>query len=248
MLPQNNPDRIGVVFDDHRLVANAGLLLPATLAQHLGLRELVDHHLDLGCAPGRANTGDKLLTLVAPRWRAALHRTLMRCVWDGRCSRLRGQGAIHPGHLPAQLPVGACPSTRPGEPPVAGTRMGRWGRTRRLAPDHRPGLHHLRDLWTGQRRGATPQLHRRTGLSPTAGIAAGTGDVLMSRLREGRANTARGAAHFLRETVGRVRYGASGQLTVRADSGFYAHALVAVCREMGVRFSITIASTKACGS
>ena len=60
MLPQNNPDRIRVVFDDHRLVANAGLLLPATLAQHLGLRELVGHHLDLGCAPGRANTGDKL--------------------------------------------------------------------------------------------------------------------------------------------------------------------------------------------
>ena len=63
----------------------------------------------------------------------------------------------------------------------------------------------------------------------------------MSRLREGRANTARGAAHFLRETVGRVRYGgAGGQLTVRADRGFYAHALVAVCREMDVRFSITI--------
>ena len=32
----------------------------------------------------------------------------------------------------------------------------------------------------------------------------------MSRLREGRANTARGAAHFLRETVGRVRYGGQG--------------------------------------
>ena len=172
MLPQNNPDRIRVVFDDHRLVANAGLLLPATLAQHLGLRELVGHHLDLGCAPGRANTGDKLLTLVAS---AAGGRRLHRrrrcaaCWWDGRCSRLRGQGAIHPGHLPAQLPVGACPSTRPGEPPVAGTRMGRWGRTRRLAPDHRPGLHHLLDLWTGQRRGARPQLHRRAGLSPTAG-------------------------------------------------------------------------------
>ena len=35
------------------------------LARHLGLRELVDHHLDLGGAPGRANTGDKMLTLVA---------------------------------------------------------------------------------------------------------------------------------------------------------------------------------------
>ena len=63
----------------------------------------------------------------------------------------------------------------------------------------------------------------------------------MSRLREGRANTARGGAHFLRETVGRVRYGgARGQLTVRADSGFYAHTVVAACREMDVRFSITI--------
>ena len=46
-------------------MANAGLLLPATLARHLGLRELVDHHLDLGSAPGRANTGDNLMTLAA---------------------------------------------------------------------------------------------------------------------------------------------------------------------------------------
>ncbi len=71
--------------------------------------------------------------------------------------------------------------------------------------------------------------------------AAGTGDVLMSRLRQGRANTARGAAHFLRETVGRVRYaGAGGPLAVRADRGFYTHAIVAVCRQTDVRFSITI--------
>ena len=63
----------------------------------------------------------------------------------------------------------------------------------------------------------------------------------MARLREGRANTARGAAHFLREAIGRVRCaGATGELTVRADSGFYAHAVVAVCRAMKVRFSITI--------
>ena len=57
MLPFDHPDRIQITFDDRRLVANAGLLLPVTLAQHLGLRELVDHHLDLGNAPGRANPG-----------------------------------------------------------------------------------------------------------------------------------------------------------------------------------------------
>ena len=81
----------------------------------------------------------------------------------------------------------------------------------------------------------------KRGYHPLLAVAAGTGDVLMARLREGRANTARGAAHFLRETVGRVRYaGARGQLTVRADSGFYTHAIVAACRRMDVRFSITI--------
>ena len=65
MLPRHHPDRIRIAFDDHRLVANAGLLLPATLAQHLGLPQLVDRHLDLGRAPGRANTGDKIMALVA---------------------------------------------------------------------------------------------------------------------------------------------------------------------------------------
>ena len=79
------------------------------------------------------------------------------------------------------------------------------------------------------------------GYHPLLAVAAVTGDVLMCRLRKGRANTARGAAHFLRETVGRVRYaGATGPLTVRADSGFYTHAMVAACRKMDVRFSITV--------
>ena len=65
MLPRNHPDRIQITFDDCRLVADAGLLLPATLARHLGLAELVRQCLDLGNAPGRANTGDKIMTLVA---------------------------------------------------------------------------------------------------------------------------------------------------------------------------------------
>ncbi len=79
------------------------------------------------------------------------------------------------------------------------------------------------------------------GYHPLLAVAAGTGEVLMARLREGHANTVRGAAHFLRETIGRVRdAGATGQLTLRADSGFYASEVVAACRKMDVRFSITI--------
>ncbi len=248
MLPQNNPDRIRVVFDDHRLVANAGLLLPATLAQHLGLRELVDHHLDLGCASGRANTGDKLLTLVAS--------ALAGGDFIDDADALRAGGTV--GVLGC---VVKAPST-------LGTflRSFRWGHVRQL---DRVSRQLLARAWAaGAGPGDSPltidldsticetygldkegaRHHNYTGVRgyhPLLAIAAGTGDVLMSRLREGRANTARGAAHFLRETVGRVRYGrASGQLTVRADSGFYAHALVAVCREMSVRFSITIRQHK----
>ena len=248
MLPQNNPDRIRVVFDDHRLVANAGLLLPATLAQHLGLRELVGHHLDLGCAPGRANTGDKLLTLVASALaggdfidaadalRAGGTVGVLGCVVKApstlgtflrsfRWGHVRQLDRVSRQLLARAWAAGAGPGDSPLTIDLDSTICETYGLDKEGARDHN---------YTGAR-----------GYHPLLAIAAGTGDVLMSRLREGRANTARGAAHFLRETVGRVRYGgASGQLTVRADSGFYAHALVAVCREMGVCFSITIRQHK----
>ena len=95
MLPLDHPDRIQITFDDRRLVANAGLLLPTTLARHLGLPQLVQECLDLGNAPGRANPGDKMLTLVAsaPRfrggrvWRAATALTTPTCCAPGEPPR-----------------------------------------------------------------------------------------------------------------------------------------------------------------
>ena len=109
MLPQNNPDRIQITFDDPRLVANAGLLLPATLARHLGLPEFVRQRLDLGNAPGRAATAST---------------TPMRCVRGGppRCWGAWSKRPPPPafaragsGDVPAQLPVGPCPPAGPGE-------------------------------------------------------------------------------------------------------------------------------------
>ncbi len=50
-------DRLGVVFDDDKAVASGGLLLPMTLAQQLGLRELIDASVDLRDSPGHANVG-----------------------------------------------------------------------------------------------------------------------------------------------------------------------------------------------
>ena len=248
MLPRNHPDRIRIVFDDHRLVANAGLLLPATLARHLGLRELVDHHLDLGGAPGRANTGDKLMTLVASAMAGG------DCIDDADVLRTGGTACTLGGTVKA-------PSTR-------GTflRSFRWGHVRQLdrvsrelparawAAGAGPGDGPLTidldsticETYGLSKEGARHHGYTgKRGYHPLLAIAAGTGEVLMSRLREGRANTARGAAHFLRETVGRVRYAeANGRLTLRADSGFYTHGVVSVCRKMDVRFSITIRQHK----
>ena len=248
MLPRNHPDRIGVSFDDHRLVANAGLLLPATLAHHLGLRELVDHHLDLGVAPGRANTGDKILTLVASALAGG------DCIDDADALRAGGTARILGGTIKAPSTLGTF------------LRSFRWGHVRQLDRVSRELLARAWQASAGPgdspltidldsticetyglaKEGARHHGYTgKRGYHPLLAVAAGTGDVLMCRLREGRANTARGAAHFLRETVGRVRRaGATGQLTVRADSGFYAHALVVVCREMDVRFSITIRQHK----
>jgi hypothetical protein len=60
----HSPDRLAVAFDDDRAVANAGLVLPALLAQRLGVQQLADALIDLGERPGAAHPGSKALTLV----------------------------------------------------------------------------------------------------------------------------------------------------------------------------------------
>ncbi|MGK2851864.1 MAG: IS1380 family transposase [Candidatus Limnocylindrales bacterium] len=244
MQSSHSLDRLDTAFDDDRLVADAGLLLPATLAHHLGLRELVETHLDLGDKPGRANVGDKLLSLVMSALAGG------DCIDDADALRAGGTGRVLGHVVKAASTLGTF------------LRSFRWGHVRQLDAVTR---HLLARAWAaGAGPGAEPFTidldsticetyglakegathHGYTGVRgyhPLLAVAAGTGDILMARLREGRANTVRGAAHFLTETIGRVRdAGASGQLTMRADSGFYAHAVVAVCRTMKVRFSITI--------
>ena len=250
MLPRRHPDRIRIALDDRRLVANAGLILPATLALHLGLPQLVDRRLDLGDAPGQANPGDKISTLVTSALAGG------DCIDDadvlrtGRTARALGGTVKAPSTLGTFL------------------RSFRWGHVRQLdrvsrellarawAAGAGPGPGPLTidlDSTICETYGLAKEGARHHGYTGTRGyhpllaVAAGTGDVLMARLREGRANTARGAAHFLRETVSRVRCGgASGQLTMRADSGFYTHAVAASAAGWMSAYPSPSASTKAC--
>ena len=200
MLPRNHLDHIQISFDDHRLMANAGLLFPATLTLHHGPSQLIQQRLDLGDAPGRANTGDNMLALVA----SAL--TGGDCIDDA--------DALRDGRTAGVLDcVVKAPST-------LGTflRSFQWGHVRQL---DRVSRELLARAWAaGAGPGDTPftiicetygldkegaRHHGYTGqrgYHPLLAVAAGTGEVLMLRLREGRANTAHGAAHFLRERWG----------------------------------------------
>jgi len=249
MSSSHSLDAIGVTFDDGRLVADAGLIQPATLAQHLGLRGLFDTHVDLGDAAGRANVGDKAMTLI--------HSALDGGDSIDDCDALRaGSTAAVLGH--AVL----APST-------LGTflRSFTWGHARQL--DHVSGEVLARAWQVGagpgdaavtididssihetyglKKQGGARFTHTKVrGYHPLYAVIAGTGDIVHSRLRGGNANSGRGAASFLTETFNRVRAaGASGPLTVRADSGFYAGTVAAACRKAGVRFSITVKLNKA---
>ena len=55
---------VRVTFDDERLVANAGLIAPAILAQRLGMKDLLDESIDLGDVAGHANPGVKAMTVI----------------------------------------------------------------------------------------------------------------------------------------------------------------------------------------
>ena len=87
MQVSHSPDRIAVRFDDDHGVADAGLILAASLAEGLLLRELFDTHVELGDAPGVANAGDKAMTLI--------HSALAGGEWIQDADRLRAGATGH---------------------------------------------------------------------------------------------------------------------------------------------------------
>src|SRR5438034_5816521 len=186
-----NPDQIEVRFDDERLVADAGLLLPATLAVGLGLGELVDECVDLGDAPGRANAGDKAMTLVTS--------ALAGGSWIDDCDKLRAGS------------TGEVLGHRVFAPSTIGTflRSFTWGSARQL---DRVAAEALRRAWANgagpgpwpytidgdsticevyglAKQGAAFGHTKVRGYHPLLPCGAGTGDLLHARLRGGNANT-----------------------------------------------------------
>jgi hypothetical protein len=103
-------EQIQVAFDDERAVANAGLLLPATLADRLGLEQAGDELVDLSDRPGAAHPGRKVLTVVHSVAASTRPRRLMTALTAGNTGVL-----VRPPRHAVQPPHGR------GGPPVSTT-------------------------------------------------------------------------------------------------------------------------------
>ena len=236
-------DGIAVEFDDQRAVADAGIVLAATLAERLGIGALVDQTLDLGERPGAANAGAKVMTLVSAMALGA------DCVDDcdvlrsGRTGQVLGHQVAAPSTLGTFLRSFTFGHVRQLDRVLADTLTRAW------ASGVGPGDDRLVvdvDSFVGEvfgraKQGAGFGYTRVRGYHPLIATRADTGEVLHVRLRKGSANTARGMLRFCDELIARVeRAGATGPKLLRADSGFWSNKTFDRLDRAGWQFSIGV--------
>jgi hypothetical protein len=236
-------DRFDVVFDDERAVANAGLLLPATLGRRLGLEALVEETIDLGDRPGAVRPGRKVLSLV--------HAMLLGadCIDDcdvlrsGRTEAVLGHRPMAPSTLGTFLRSFSFGHVRQLDRVLA-EALGRAWRAGAGPGDGRLVIDidsFLGEVHGHAKQGAGIGYTKRLGYHPILATRADTNEVLHVRLRKGQANTQRGALRFVEELLARVRRaGATGEILIRADSGFWNRKVITRLREKGCRYSIGI--------
>lgn len=243
-------DRVGVTFDDPTLVANAGLMVPATLMARLGLEALINSTLRLVGRVGGAWPGRKVLTLVVTILAGGSHIDHADVVRAGATQRVLPFRVMAPSTLGTFLRSFTFGHVRQLDKVMAEAL----GRAWRLGAG--PGATALTidldstvcEVHGKHKQGAAYGYTRVLGYHPLLATRADTGEILHARLRKG--SSQRGAKRFVEELIARVRrVGASGVLVVRADSGFWSYALIETLARLGVGFSITInlnAQVKAC--
>jgi hypothetical protein len=241
------PDSLAAEFDDERLVANAGLVLTATLSDRLRIERLVDETVDLGERPGAARPGRRVLSF--------LHAMAAGADAIDDCDLLRAAGteavlghkAMAPSTLGTFLRSFSFGHVRQLDRVLAEALRRAW------AAGAGPGSGRLVidiDSFVGevhgyQKQGAAFGYTGERGYHPLIASRAGTGEVLHARLRRGSAGSGRGALRFVQELVARVRRaGAAGEILVRADSAFWNKKVMAYLAERGCRYSIGVTLQK----
>jgi Transposase DDE domain group 1 len=241
------PDRFEVVFDDERAVANAGLLVPVSLGRRLELEALIDEAVDLGARPGAAHPGRKVLSLAHAMLLGADSIDDCDVLRSGRTAAVLGHEPVAPSTLGTFLRSFTFGHVRQldrvlGEALRRAWRAGAGPGAARLVIDVDS---FIGEVYGHAKQGAGIGYTRRRGYHPLLATRADTGEVLGVRLRKGQANTQRGALRFIDELLARVRRaGATGELVLRADSGFWNLKVTARLRQRGCRYSIGVSQHK----
>jgi hypothetical protein len=217
-------DRLEVTFDEPGLVANAGLVLLATLAARLGIETLVDSVVRLGDRAGAARPGRKLLTLVHALAAGGSHIDHVDMLRAGATSKVLGHRVMAPSTVGTWLRAFTFGHVRQLEAAV-GVILGRaWGLGAgpgdgRLVVDIDSTIC---EVHGHKKAGAAYGYTRVLGYHPILATRADTGEVLHARMRKGSSNTARGVRRFTEELIARLhRAGAAGPMVIRFDSGFW---------------------------
>ncbi len=236
--------RIETTFDEPNLVPNAGLLAPAALAQQLGVAELIDEHVRLPeGAAGGANAGAKAMTVIGSMLAGGDSIADTDVLRAGAAGELFDQTRA-PSTIGIWLRGFIWATVRMLDAVSRRVLARAWQAG--LGPDLAADLTIDFDsticrVFGVAKQGAAYGYTKVRGYHPLLATLADTGEVLHARMRGGNAGAARGAGTFVRETIARVRdAGATGALTVRADSAFYSRAFVGACRAHGAVFSVTV--------
>jgi hypothetical protein len=96
MASSHTPDQLDTCFDDTHAIANAGLLLPTTLAQRLGTEQTADQLTDLGGRAGAHRPGRKLLTLLHAMLAGVTASTTPTCCAAAPPARCSATGSWRP--------------------------------------------------------------------------------------------------------------------------------------------------------
>jgi len=234
-------DRIEVTFDDPSLVADAGLIVPATLMVRLGLEELVNATVRLVGRVGGACPGRKVLTLVATILAGGSHIDHADRLRAGGTHRVLPFRVMAPSTLGTFLRSFTFGHVRQLDAVIAETLRRAWSLG--AGPGRSPMTIDMDSTICGvygkAKQGAAYGYTRVLGYHPLLATWASTGEVLHARMRKG--SSQRGHKRFIQELVVRVRRaGASGPLVVRADAGFFSYALIDTLTRLGVGWSITV--------
>jgi len=236
-------DRVEAVFDEPRLVANAGLLLSATLADRLGLEALIERRVDLADRPGAYRPGAKVLSLVGAMLLGADSIDDADVLRAGESGELLGHRVLAPSTLGTFLRSFTFGHVRQldgvlDEAIARAWRAGAGPTDERLVIDLDS---FIREVHGYQKQGAAYNYTHQLGYHPIIATRSDTLETLHIRLRKGSANTQRGVARFVNELIARVRRaGFSGEIVVRADSGFWSNAMIKALKRHGVRYSIGV--------